>query len=167
MQTPGQAFRKALERVLSADTYLSRTLTGGFHFNFATQLEENSTPSTFATPPKSPYAVITILPFTSEKGNGGRDIGYRPIIRIIVYGQGNGSILRTDCDNCARRIDQLVKDISETILDDVNSATDDDFQVLNFYWQSGINDDVTDSTGSKYTRIGAEYLANGYYVHCS
>lgn len=165
MQTPGQAFRKALERVLGGDIYLSRNLVGGVHFNFATQLEEASTPPTFATPPKSPYAVVTIAPFPSEKGNGGRDILYRPIIRILVWGDGTGSVLRTACDKCARKIDKLVKAMAETIADDEDS--DDDFQVLNFYWQAGINDDQSDRTGAKYTRIGADYLGNGYYVHCS
>jgi hypothetical protein len=165
MQTPGQAFRKALERVLGGDTFLSRTLTGGIHFDFAPQLEEASTPDSFSVSPKSPYAVVTIAPIPSDKGNGGRDILYRPIIRIVVWADGNGSVIRTACDKCARKIDKLVKALSETIADDEDSA--DDFQTLNFYWQSGINADFSDRTGSKYTRIGADYQAIGYYVHCT
>lgn len=159
MQTAGQAFRKALETGLSSDIFLSRVLIGGVHFNNAPQLDSDG------RPPKSPYAVITIPPYGSEKGNGGRDILYRPIVRIMVYGDGAGSILRSDCDACARKIDNLVKAMSETIADD--SDTTDDFQVMNFYFENGVNEDQSDSAGNKYTRIGADYRAFGYYIHCT
>ena len=162
MQTAGQAFRKALETVLGGDAFLSRVLIGGFHFNYAPQLEQEG--GHFA-PPHSPYAVITIPPIPSEKGNGGRDILYRPVIRVIVYADGTDSLIRTDADACARKIDLLLKAMSETITD-ADDATDD-FQVLNFYFQSGINDDVVDRTASEYARIGGDYLGYGYYVHCT
>ena len=165
MQTPGQAFRKALEKVLGADTFLTRTLRGGLHFNFASQLSEDTEYGVEGEPPPSPYAVITIAPFEDFKGNGGRSILYRPVIRMMVYANGNDSILRSDTDACARKIDTLVKSLSETIADDTTTA--DDFQVLNFYFERGYNDDTTDRTGSKYARIGADYLGYGYYVNCT
>jgi hypothetical protein len=156
MQTEGQAFRKAIEETLKADTILSRVLLGGWHFDIA------------PTETPEPYAVFTITPFPESKGNGGRRVLIMPLVRVRVYASGISSSVRTKADIAARQIDRLLLSLSVTVNDDTDPilTPDDAFKVEPFRRESGDNGAQTQSWGDSDTRIGGDYRGYGYYVNC-
>jgi hypothetical protein len=163
MQTEGQAFRRAIETTLSADAILSRILSGGWHFDLAPQVDTRT-----GSLPAAPYAVFQFLAMPESKGNAGRRIIVSPLLRFTVHGEGIGSSIRQKCMLCSRRIDTLLLSLSVTVTDDIDPvlATDDDFKVDPFRREQGIDQPITDGTGTTYTRIGGDYRGSGYYVNC-